>query len=37
MAWKSAQDALFHPTHSPQGLSSKKKNANGTLATPLGS
>jgi hypothetical protein len=32
MAWKSAQDALFHPTHSPQGLSSKKKNANGTLA-----
>jgi len=20
MAWKSAKDALFHPTHSPQGL-----------------
>jgi hypothetical protein len=37
MAWKSAKDALFHPTHSPRRLFPKKTIASpaGTLATPF--
>ena len=35
MAWKSAKDALFHPTHSPRHLfSEKKKKIASTAAAP---